>query len=574
MNQARMAMAQPEQHDAVYEALIAGLSATHGLLEFDLRGTVHNANQLALDLFGYAREQLCGQPHHMLVPATQEFLHADLELWRLLGEGLAQSGNYRRVDRQGRELWVHARYLPLSRNGGRADHVLAFIHDISAELRAQQDFSGKITAIERVQAVIEFDLQGYVLRANDNFLRAFSYQEHELLGQHHRLFCTAEDARADSYRQFWDNLARGYCQSGEFRRLDRHGREVWIQASYNPIFDADGHPLKVVKFATDITAAKRLSSETAGKIDAIARSQGVIEFDMQGNILTANGNFLRAVGYTLDEVVGQHHSMFCEQQLVQSEDYRHFWADLGEGKFKSARFHRLGKHGAAIWLQATYNPVLDTDGRVVKVVKFATDITQQVKREQAICSRVAGMGDVMQELAGAIDSIGKSAAQANLIAQQTEQHAQQGGVLLGQSIESILEIQKSSQDVHEIVNTISEIATQTNLLAFNAAVEAARAGVHGHGFAVVADEVRKLAEKSGTAARNIARLIDTTINRVDQTGKLSEQVRQSFEQIRMSVHTTTESIGLIDEATATQVKSSRHVAQLLAELRASTTPAH
>ncbi|OYO27735.1 PAS domain-containing methyl-accepting chemotaxis protein [Janthinobacterium sp. PC23-8] len=553
--------------------LVRALSGMQALLRFDLHGIVREANQLALDLFGYQREELLGQHHHVLCPSTQERAGAGLELWRLLAEGQAQSGKYRRVDRQGRELWVQAHYIPLPGDREHAGDVIALIDDISADMRAQLDFSGKIEAIERVQAVIEFNLHGQILRANDNFLRAFSYQEEELLGQHHRLFCTEEDAGAANYGQFWDNLARGQFQSGQFRRIDKHGREVWIQASYNPILDADGKPLKVVKFATDITAAKRLSSETAGKIDAIARSQGVIEFDMRGNILAANGNFLRAVGYTVGEVVGQHHSMFCDPQLVQSEDYRHFWADLGEGKFKSARFHRLGKHGAAIWLQATYNPVLDTDGHVCKVVKFAMDITQQVRREQAISSRVAGMGVVMQELAGAIDSIGKSAAHANIIAQQTEQHAQQGRVLLGQSIESILEIQKSSQDVHEIVNTISEIAIQTNLLAFNAAVEAARAGAHGQGFAVVADEVRKLAEKSGTAARNIARLIETTISRVDQTGKLSEQVRQSFEQIRMSVHNTTSSIGLIDEATATQVDSSRHVTQLLMELQASTATA-
>ena len=349
---------------------------------------------------------------------------------------------------------------------------------------------------------------------------------------------------------------------------------MWIQASYNPILDIDGRPLKVIKFATDITAAKRLSSETAGKIEAIARSQAVIEFDMRGNILTANSNFLRAVGYTLEEVQGQHHSMFCDDVLVQSEAYRNFWADLGEGKFKSARFHRLAKHGAAIWLQATYNPILDTNGRASKVVKFAMDITQQVEREQTVSSRVAGIGDAMQELAGAIDSIGQGAAHANTIAQQTEQHARQGRVLLGQSIDSILEIQKSSQDVHEIVSTISDIAIQTNLLAFNAAVEAARAGEHGRGFAVVADEVRKLAEKSGDAARNIARLIDTTISRVDQSGTLSEQVRQSFEQIRDSVHNTTQSIGQIDQATAAQVDSSRHVARLLTELQATTAAEH
>lgn len=554
--------------------LAAALGTMQGLLQFDLCGRISDANQIALNLFGYQRDELLGQPHQLLCTVTRERQQEEREFWRLLAEGQSQCGDFRRVDRQGREIWIQARYVPLSHDGGQADHVIALIDDITATMRSRLDFSGKIEAIERVQAVIEFDLQGRVLRANDNFLRTFGYQEQELLGQHHRMFCTAEDVQASSYRHLWEGLGRGQFQSGEFRRLDKLGREVWIQASYNPILDIDGRPLKVIKFATDITAAKRLSSETAGKIDAIARSQAVIEFDMRGIILTANSNFLRAVGYTLEEVQGQHHSMFCDDILVRSEAYRNFWADLGEGKFKSARFHRLAKHGAAIWLQATYNPILDTNGRAFKVVKFAMDITQQVEREQTVSSRVAGIGDVMQELAGAIDSIGQGAAHANTIAQQTEQHARQGRVLLGQSIDSILEIQKSSQDVHEIVSTISDIAIQTNLLAFNAAVEAARAGEHGRGFAIVADEVRKLAEKSGDAARNIARLIDSTISRVDQSGTLSEHVRQSFEQIRDSVHNTTQSIGQIDQATAAQVDSSRHVAQLLTELQATTAAEH
>lgn len=554
--------------------LLAALSKVQGLMQFDLRGCVSDANPLALDVFGYQRDELLGQPHQLLCTATRERHQDERQFWSLLAEGQPQAGEFRRVDKQGREVWIQARYVPLSRDGGQPDHVIALIDDITANMQSRQDFSGKIQAIERVQAVIEFDLQGRVLRANDNFLRTFGYQEQELLGRHHRMFCTEEDVQASSYRQLWEGLERGQFQSGEFRRLDKLGREVWIQASYNPILDVDGRPLKVIKFATDITAAKRLRSETSGKIDAIARSQAVIEFDMRGNILTANSNFLRAVGYTLEEVQGQHHSMFCDDVLVQSEGYRNFWADLGEGKFKSARFHRFAKHGAAIWLQATYNPILDTDGRAFKVVKFAMDITQQVEREQTVSSRVAGIGEAMQQLAGAIDSIGHGAAHASTIAQQTVQHARQGHVLLGQSIDSILEIQKSSQDVQEIVSTISDIAIQTNLLAFNAAVEAARAGEHGRGFAIVADEVRKLAEKSGDAARNIARLIDATISRVDQSGTLSEQVRLSFEQIRDSVHNTTQSIGQIDQATAAQVDSSRHVAQLLTDLQATTAAEH
>jgi methyl-accepting chemotaxis protein len=450
---------------------------------------------------------------------------------------------------------------------GQVVSVIKFAFDITEQKLKSAEAQSLLLAVNRVQAVIEFDLAGRVLAANDNFLAVMGYQADEVIGQHHRMFCEPEDSRSPQYVVFWERLARGEFQAGQFRRLTKAGQDVWLQASYNPIFDADGQPVKVVKFATDITPDKLRQAEFEGKLSAISRSQAVIEFDLQGNVLHANSMFLRAMGYTESEVKGCHHSLFCEKSQVQSADYRNFWANLGEGQFQSGRFKRIGKHNAEVWIQATYNPILDMDGKPYKVVKFAMDVTQQVLREQLVSQRVNAISEVLDELSASIDSISGSSSKSKDLAQLTQQEAADGNRLLGRSREAIVQIQKSSQDVHDIIETISEIASQTNLLAFNAAIEAARAGEHGLGFSVVADEVRKLAEKSAQATREISKLINETVNRVGEGSRMSEQVEEAFNQIVSSVRYTTESIGSIHDATAVQAEATRQAALLLSELR-------
>jgi len=239
------------------------------------------------------------------------------------------------------------------------------------------ELASQVAAIRKSQAVIEFNLDGTIIDANDNFLNCVGYRIEEIKGQHHRMFVEPEYSRSSEYAAFWDKLGRGEFQSAEFKRIAKGGKVIWIQASYNPIFDASGKPYKIVKFATDITEAKLRSANFEGQLAAIGKAQAVIEFRLDGTILTANDNFLNCLGYRLEEVKGQHHRMFVEPEYGRSSEYAAFWEKLNRGEFQAAEFKRIGKGGKVIWIQASYNPIFDADGKPFKVVKFATDITAQ-----------------------------------------------------------------------------------------------------------------------------------------------------------------------------------------------------
>jgi methyl-accepting chemotaxis protein len=242
------------------------------------------------------------------------------------------------------------------------------------------DLTAVYQALDRVQALIEFDLEGIVVAANENFLKIFGYELEEVVGKHHRMFCEPDYADSDEYAEFWKKLGAGEFNCAEFKRFGKGGKEIWLQASYNPVFDENGLPIRIVKFATDVTAAKLQIAEYEGMIRAIERAQAVIEFDLDGTIITANDNFLRIFGYTLDEIRGRHHRMFCDPGYAESPEYARFWQRLGRGEYEADEFRRIDKNGAEVWLQASYNPILDMEGRPMKVVKFASDITIEVQK--------------------------------------------------------------------------------------------------------------------------------------------------------------------------------------------------
>ncbi len=355
----------------------AAISRSQAVIEFSLDGTILNANENFLKALGYTLDEIKGRHHSMFVEESYRNSTEYREFWARLNRGEYDAGEYKRIGKGGREVWIQASYNPVLDASGKAVKVVKYATDVTAEKLRAADSQGQLSAISKSQAVIEFSLDGTILNANENFLRTLGYTLDEIKGRHHSLFVDDQYRNSPEYSAFWARLNRGEFDAGEYKRVGKGGREIWIQASYNPIFDMNGKPFKVVKYATDVTAQKLQYADFRGQIDAIGKSQAVIEFNLDGTILNANENFLKTLGYTLDEIKGRHHSMFVEESYRNSPQYREFWARLGRGEFDAGEYKRIAKGGREIWIQASYNPILDMNGKPFKVVKYASDVTTQ-----------------------------------------------------------------------------------------------------------------------------------------------------------------------------------------------------
>lgn len=397
---------------------------------------------------------------------------------------------------------------------------------------AAADAAAVFAAVDRSNAVIEFDLDGRVLTANQNFLNALGYTLAEIKGQHHRTFVEESYAQSEDYKRFWDDLRQGKFQAAQFKRIGKGGREVWIEATYNPILGSDGKPYKVVKYARDVSATKQEYADLLGQVAAINKAQAVIEFDLDGFVLTANQNFLNALGYTLAEIKGQHHRMFVEDSYSNSPDYKRFWDELRQGKYQAAQFKRIGKGGREVWIEASYNPILDLNGRPVKVVKYATNITAQMELLRDLKLIVdRNFGEIDQALGRshaqsdtAVGSVKSTLAEVKVMAASAEELAasvreiaetvnrsrlsvEEAHSELVNADQAISKLAVVSTSMDGIVGLIRQIAGQINLLALNATIESARAGEAGKGFAVVASEVKNLAKQAADATDRIAKEI-------------------------------------------------------------------
>ena len=490
--------------DNTDQALRVAVDRSLAVISFDPDGRVLEANGNFLATMGYASSEVIGQHHRQFMPAGEADAKTYKEFWQALRDGTFQSGEFRRIAKGGREVWLRATYNPVIGRNGKTTRVVKIAADITQEKQRSLDDAGQIAAIQRSQAVISFNIDGTILDANDNFLGALGYAREEIVGKHHRMFVEPGEAGSRDYEMFWQSLGEGNFQSGEYRRIGKGGREIWIRATYNPILGGDGRPVKVVKFALDVTAEKLRNADYESQIAAINRTQAVISFNLDGTILDANQNFLKTIGFTLAEIKGQHHRMFVESGYAAGEEYRTFWEKLASGVATTAVYQRVGKGGRSIWLQATYNPIIDATGRPVKVIKYATDITASMEARTRAVSTAENTLSNVQTVARAAEAMNASAINIVQSMNRSKDAVIEINSQTAAADRSTTKMRESAQSMDDVVQTIAKVAEKINLLALNATIETARAGEAGRSFAVVAQEVKNLAGQASTATTRIS----------------------------------------------------------------------
>lgn len=431
------------------------------------------------------------------------------------------------------------------------------INELEALLNdSSEDFSKsnqKVEAISRSMAVVEFDVEGHILNANKNFLDTVGYELSEIVGKHHRMFVTPEHKSSVEYLNLWARLRAGEFLSGEFLRLNKAGEEICLRATYNPIFDSNRRVVGVIKYALNTTEDKRRNIELKGKDELVERVFAVIRFRADGTIVHANKNFLAAVGYRLEEIVGKHHSIFVDPEYRKSSEYREFWDGLRSGSLQSGEFRRIRRDGRDIFIQASYNPVFGLNGEVDSIVKFATDITASVETRKrtasvahSVASSVSQMTQTIQEISGNVSSTAELAQTAESLAANAKFAVQQ--------------LNEQSRLIGKVVETIRELAEQTNLLALNATIESARAGDAGLGFAVVASEVKELAKQTSKATLSI----EQTVHAIQDSIKT---VVSSADQISTSVASVNYNMSVISAAVEEQSVTMKDLADTASELQ-------
>ena len=387
-------MALLNDGDISNEDLFNAINRSQGFIEFDMNGMIINCNQIFLDVVGYELNEIKGKHHSIF--CDDEFVNSQdyKDFWGKLNLGEFHSGEYKRINKSGEKVYIQATYNPIFNEDNKPIKVINFATDVTSRKLKDIETESILAAVRRSQGVIEFNMDGTVINANEKFLNIIGYSLDEIQGKHHRIFCEESYSKSKEYKDFWKKLNKGEYEVNEFKRITKKNEEIYIKATYSPILGLNNEPVKVIKFAADVTEQKIKNAESEGKINAIDKSLGTIEFNMDGTIITANDSFLKIAGYSLEEVVGKHHRIFCDEEYITSHEYTDFWKKMNRGEFDSGEYRRVGKNGREVYIQATYNPIFDLNNKPFKVLKIASDVTEKKRRENESAKQAALIMDM------------------------------------------------------------------------------------------------------------------------------------------------------------------------------------
>jgi methyl-accepting chemotaxis protein len=531
INEQRELADKVKEQSALYEGQLAAISKSTGVIEFSMAGKVIAANGNFLNALGYSLSEVVGQHHSAFVDASYGSGAEYRQFWEKLNRGESVAGQFQRIGKNGKDVWLEATCNPILDVNGKPYKVVKYATDITEQKIRNADFEGQIAAIGKSQGVVEIGLDGTILKANEAYLQMLGYTEKELVGQHARMVLDPTFAKSAEYAALWEKLVQGGHDSGQYKRIAKNGKEVWIQASYNPIYDLNGKPYKIVNYTIDITEQKLQAADNASQIAAINKIQGVIEFDLTGKITAVNENFANVTGYGEKEIVGNHHSMFVDAAYKSSHDYKAFWEKLGRGEADTGQYRRIGKGGKDIWLQATYNPIFDLNGKPFKVVKYATDITEQHNNAIALAGAVEETQAIIEgakagDLSSRVPLEGKAGAIASLC----------DGVnaLMDKMTEVILQVREAG----ETINTAaSEISTGNNDLSSRTEQQASSLEETASSMEQLASTVKQNAENakqanqlagaaSGVAVKggNVVKQVITTMVDINASSRKIEDI--------------------------------------------------